>query len=304
MSRRGWALFGAVSVLWGVPYLFISLALEGLGAVSVVAVRVLLGALVLLPLTLRRGLPRTLRAHLPRLAVLALVEVVAPFTLIAVGELSVSSGLTGVLIATEPLFVLLIGLVWKGSDRITSGAWAGVAAGFLGVITLFGVGGGGPGMPLIIAAAACYGLGALLVRRWFAGVPGIVVTTAMLLLATPPLLALAAVTDPAPQLTTQVLIAVLVLGVVCTAGGFTAFFALISAAGPVRASFITYVAPLVAVAAGVLVQGEPVTFRMVAGTVLVLLGASLAVRTPAPPAPDTHGPQPAIGSEPGREARA
>ncbi|MEU5105113.1 EamA family transporter [Streptomyces sp. NPDC021354] len=85
MSRRGLPLFITVSVLWGVPYLLISVALEGLGPVGVVAGRVALGALVLLPVAWRRGLPRLLRERWRPLLLLAVVEVAAPFTLIAVG---------------------------------------------------------------------------------------------------------------------------------------------------------------------------------------------------------------------------
>lgn len=278
VTPRGWALFAAVSLLWGVPYLFISLALEGLGPAGVVAIRVALGALTLLPFAWHRGLPHLLRREAPRLAVLALVEVAVPFTLIATGERTVSSGLAGILVATEPLFILLLGLGWMRAEPVAPGAWAGVGIGLAGVITLLGVSGAGPGTPLIISAAACYATGALLVRRWFPGAASITLTTAMLMLATPPLAALAAAAGPAPRISVRVVAAVLVLGLGCTAGGFTAFFALIAAGGPAKASFITYVAPLVAVGAGVIVQGEPVTPRTITGALLVLLAAALVCR--------------------------
>lgn len=278
LSPRGWALFVTVSLLWGVPYLFISLALDGLGPMSVVAVRVALGALVLLPFAWRRGLPQLLRRAFRRLGVLALVEVVAPFTLIAVGERTVSSGLAGILVATEPLFILLLGLGSLRVEPVTRSAWIGVGIGLSGVITLLGVHGAGSGTALIIVAAACYAAGALLVRRWFSEEPSITVTTAMLVLASPALVALAVATDPVPRVSVGVAAVVLILAVGCTAGGFSAFFALVSAAGPVRASFITYVAPLVAVGAGVLVRGEQVTARTIAGAALVLLAAALAAR--------------------------
>ncbi|MFD8093393.1 DMT family transporter [Streptomyces malaysiensis] len=278
MSRRGLLLFMITSVLWGVPYLLISVALEGMGPASVVAGRVALGALVLLPVAWRHGLPRLLGERWRPLLLLAVMEVAVPFTLIAVGERTVPSGLAGVLIATEPLFILALGLFWGKRERLARGAWAGVALGFLGVVVLLGVGVAGAGALLVLAAAACYAVGALLLHRLFPDVPPLTVSAGMLTLAAGPLLAAAAIAEPAPQVTTRVLLAVLGLGVACTAGGFTAFFALIATEGPARAAFITYVAPVVAVASGVLLLSEPVTTRTITGTVLILAGAALAAR--------------------------
>lgn len=265
-----------VSVLWGVPYLLISVALEGLGPVSVVAGRVALGTLVLLPVAWRRDLPRLLRKRWRPLLLLAVVEVAVPFTLIAVGERTVSSGLAGVLIATEPLFILGLGVLRGKRERMARGAWGDAALGFLGVVVLLGVAGAGAGATLVLAAAACYAAGAVMMHRLFPGTPPVAVTTGML--------AVAALTEPAPQVTDRVLFAVIGLGAACTAGGFTAFSALISAQGPAPAAFITYVAPVVAVSAGVLLLSEPVTARTVTGTLLVLTGAALAARRPAAPA--------------------
>ncbi|MER6186078.1 DMT family transporter [Streptomyces sp. NPDC001652] len=298
MSRRGLLLFLTVAVLWGIPYLLISVALEGLGPVSVVAGRVALGAVILLPLAWRRGLPRLLREHWRPLLLLAGVEVIAPFTLIAIGERTVPSGLTGVLIATEPLFILALSLFWGRRERLARGAGAGVALGFLGVVVLLGVKGVGGGAVLVLTAAACYAVGALVMHRLFPTVPPLTVTAGMLALAAVPLLVAAAALEPAPQITTRVLLAVAALGIACTAGGFTCFFALISAEGPTRASFITYLAPVVAVVAGVAVLDEPLTSHAVAGTLLILAGAAVAARRPARmrtesssiPVPESGGP--------------
>ncbi|MCM1965895.1 DMT family transporter [Streptomyces sp. G1] len=281
MSRRGLLLFLTVAVLWGVPYLLISVALEGMGPVSIVAGRVALGAAVLTPLAWRLGLPGLLCKHWRPLLLLAAVEVIVPFTLIAVAERTVPSGLTGVLIATEPLFVLALSLFWGQRERLARGAWIGVVLGFCGVVVLLGVNGVGAGALLVLFAAAFYAAGVLLMHRLFPDVPPLTVTAGMLTLAAGPLLVAAAAFEPAPQITSRVLLAVIVLGVACTAGGFTGFFALITAEGPARASFITYLAPVVAVVAGVAVLDEPVTSHAVAGTLLILAGAAVAARRPA-----------------------
>jgi len=280
MSRHGLLLFVITCVLWGVPYLLISVALEGMGPVAVVAGRVALGALVLLPWAWRRGLPRLLRERWRPVLMLAAVEVAVPFTLVAVGERTVSSGLAGVLIATEPLFILALGRFWGKRDRLTRGGWVGAAIGFLGVVILLGVVGASTGAVLVLAAAACYAVGAVLLHQLFPDVPPLTVSAGMLTLAAGPLLVVAAVSEPVPQVTPRALLAVLGLGAACTAGGFTAFFALIVTEGPTRAAFIAYVAPVVAVAVGVLLHSESVTARTITGTVLILAGAALAARRP------------------------
>jgi len=287
MSRRGLLLFLTVAFLWGVPYLLISVALEGLGPVSVVAGRVTLGAVVLVPLAWRRGLPQLLREHRRPLLLLAGVEVMAPFTLIAIGERTVPSGLTGVLIATEPLFILAINLFWGQQERLARGAFAGVSLGFIGVVVLLGVKGVGGGAVLVLTAAAFYAVGALLMHRQFPTVPPLTVTAGMLTLAAGPLIVVGAALEPAPQISARVLLAVAALGIACTAGGFTCFFALVRAEGPARASFITYLAPVVAVVAGVAVLAEPVTSHMAAGTLLILAGAAVAARRPTKTEPSS-----------------
>jgi drug/metabolite transporter (DMT)-like permease len=282
VTGRAWALFAAVALLWGIPYLFIGIALRhGVGPLSTAAGRVLLAAAVLAPFALRSRGRALLAGRWPRLGVLAVVEVVVPFSLIPLGELTVSSALTGVLIATEPMFVLFVGLALGGRRRPTAGALVGLAVGFAGVVVLLGVEGSGPGAPAIVLAAACYGLGAVLVGRWFGDVAPVVVTAGLLALAAPVLVALALLVEPLPAPSWPGLGAVVVLGLLCTLTGFVAFFDLVARAGPDRASLITYVAPVVAVVCGAVLLAEPVGVRTVVGTGLILVGAWLATRTGA-----------------------
>jgi drug/metabolite transporter (DMT)-like permease len=279
MDGRAWALFAAVSVLFGVPYLFVDVALgDGVGPVWVAAGRVLPAAALLAPFAVRRRRRALLRGRLGRLAVLAVVEIVVPFALIPLGERTVSSGLAGVLIATEPMFVLLAGLALRTRARPSVLAMAGLVVGFAGVAVLLGVEGAGPGVPLLLVAAAFYAVGAVLVGRWFADVPSIVVVAGVLAVAGPILTVLALLVEPLPSPSGRGLAALAVLGLLCTAAGLVAFFTLIGRAGPDRAALITYVAPVVAVACGALILSEPVGPRTVAGTGLILVGASLATR--------------------------
>lgn len=283
MTARAWGLFVVVAVLWGVPYLFIGLALRDLGAMTVVAGRVVIGALVLVPVVAWWCRPwPSLRGRWGRVVVVAVVEVAIPFTLIALGELTVASGPTGVIIATEPLFVLLIVRVLGDRDRVPTRAWWGLVVGFAGVVALVGFSGAGAGVPLVLGAAASYALGAVLVGRWFADLPGLVVAAVMLLIAAVPCTVLAVLFDPAPSASSTAITAVLVLGAACTAAGFASFFALIASAGAARAALITYAAPVVATIAGAVVLDERVTPATIAAIALVLVGAVLATHRADP----------------------
>jgi drug/metabolite transporter (DMT)-like permease len=282
MNTRTLALFCVVSILWGVPYLLIAEALDaGLGPLTVVAGRVLVGTLVLAAVVRTRALD--MLRHAPgRTALLAVVEVLIPFTLIAVAERTVTSGTAGVLISLVPFFVL----VW--SVLVASGvhqSWArilpGSLLGFSGVLVLMGSPSGGIGAWLLIAAAACYALGAVLIDRWFADLPSLSVSAAMLIVATPLTMLTALTAEGFPRSTTAgatAVTAVILLGAACTAGGFAAFFALIKNAGAHGASLITYAAPVVALAAGVALRSEPVSMQSGIGTVLILLGAWFCLR--------------------------
>lgn len=282
-SVRPALLFATVTVLWGIPYLLISVALDAdLSPIAIAAIRVALGAVALLAWTGRRALA-LLAAAPVRVITLAVVEVIAPFSLIAWGEQTVGSSTAGVLIATEPAFTLAAALLVGARPRLTPTIAGGVAIGFVGVIVLLGTPGSGIGAAMVLAAAGCYGLGAVLVGHWFADAPRLPLTAAMLTMACVPLLAAAGALGALRPVPVHAVGVLLVLGLVCTAGGFVSFFALIRTTDPTSAATITYTAPLVALALGVWVGGEPVTALTLCGTALVLAGARLTLRVPGEP---------------------
>ncbi|KRF24806.1 DMT family transporter [Phycicoccus sp. Soil803] len=291
MNARTLALFCVVSILWGVPYLVIAEALDaGLGPLTVVAGRVFVGTVVLVAVAGTQALDLLRRAP-GKTVLLAVVEVLIPFTLIAVAERSVTSGTAGVLISLEPFFVLVWSVVLASGVRQS---WAriipGSVLGFGGVLLLMGTPGGGMGAWLLIAAAGCYALGAVLIDRWFADLLSLSVSAAMLIVATPLTMLTAVTTEGFPRWTTAGATAVVLLGAACTAGGFAAFFALIKNAGAHGASLNTYAAPVVALAAGFAIRDEPLSMKSVIGTVLILLGAGFCVRQqPALPGTSASG---------------
>jgi hypothetical protein len=170
----------------------------------------------------------------------------------------------------------MVGLVLRSRAKPTLRTLLGLAVGFGGVVVLLGV--AGAGAALIVAAAACYAVGAVLVRRWFSDVPPLVVVAGMLALAAPILIVLSMLVEPLPSPSWLGLSALAALGLVSTVSGFVAFFALINLAGPDRAALITYVAPVVAMIGGAVLLAEPVGPRSLVGTGLIFVGRGWRLR--------------------------
>jgi len=301
VSRRGWVLFGLMSVIWGVPYLLIKVADDGGVSVPVlVFARVAIGSAVLLPLAIRRGQVRALAGRWRWLAVFAVVEIMLPWALLSDAERHLSSSLTGLLIAVVPIIGLVLTRLTGGPERLTAARWAGLLAGLGGVALLAGPhlenGGGAWPIAEVMFVALCYATGPLIANRKLGDLPGLGMT-AVCLAATALVYAVpAALTWPSRMPSAAVLGSLAGLGVLCTALAFVLFFQLIAEVGPARATVITYVNPAVAVALGVGVLGEPLTPAIVAAFVLILSGSVLATRSglprtrpetdPRPPAPE------------------
>lgn len=277
---RAILLFLAVCILWGTPYFFIKLALHDLAPAVVAFVRVAIGAVVLLPLLGRGGVLRGLRARLPWLAVLGLIEVVIPFLLIAHGERHITSSLAGILVAAEPLVVAVLAIWVDHSERVSPQRGLGLLLGFAGVVILLGLNlGHGQallGAVQVLLATVCYGVGALIVKRRFGDLPPLGVVSVSLGISAV-LLGLVALPDwPRHLPSGSTLLALAVLGVPCTGLAYVLFFDLIGLVGAARATVITYLTPLVAVALGVLAGGDTFGMSQALGLVTIITGAVLA----------------------------
>ena len=291
MSRRGWLLFAAMSVIWGIPYLLIKVADGGVSVPVLVCTRVALGSLLLLPVAVRGGYLGALRGHVRWLAAFTLAEIVGPFALLSTAEKRLPSSTSGLLIAAVPIFSALLAWLTRSGDRLTPIRWAGLAIGLGGVALLAGPSAGhGDTLPVIfvLLTALGYSIGPLIANRKLADLPPVAVNAACLGAAALIYAPFAALTWPRSVPSVQVLAALAALGVICTAAAFLIFFRLIAEVGPARATVITYVNPAVAVALGVVVLGEHLTPAMGAAFVLILGGSVLATRAgsarSAPPA--------------------
>ncbi|MGH3042259.1 MAG: DMT family transporter [Gaiellaceae bacterium] len=286
MSRRGWVLFAAMCLIWGIPYLLIKVAVEELSPAMLVFARTAIAALLLLPIAARRSELRPLLPYWAPVLAFAAIEIALPWLLLGVAEQRISSSLTAVLIAAVPLVGAVIVRATGARERLGVQSGVGLLIGLGGVVAIVGLNLEGAG-PLAIAAmggvAVCYAIGPVILQRYLAGVPALGVIAAALGVTALVYLPIAAFSVPDGMPSVEVVGSVLGLAVVCTAIAFLLFFALIAEIGPVRATVITYVNPAVAAVLGVAILGEHFTVGMGVGFALVLVGSVLATRPTATP---------------------
>ncbi|SHM58268.1 DMT family transporter [Cryptosporangium aurantiacum] len=287
MSRRGWLLFVVMSVLWGVPYLMIKVAVDGVSVPMVVFTRTAIGGLLLLPFALRGGGLRQVRKHWRPVLAFTALEMIGPWYFLTDAERTLPSSLCGLIIATVPVIGAIAVRATGGTDRLGRKQWAGLAVGLIGVGILVGPNlGGGDAWPTVevLFTALGYAIAPLIVARYLDDVPGLPLTAVSLSLAAVVYTPAAIVTWPEQWPEPEVLWALAGLALLCTTIAFLVFFALIREVGPARATVFTYVNPAVAVLAGVLVLGEPLTVLIVVAFTLILAGSVLATSrdTPAP----------------------
>lgn len=289
MSRRGWVAFAANSVIWGVPYLFIRIAVKGGVTPPVLAWgRVTLAALVLLGLAWRAGTLSTLSGRWRWLVAYAIAEVSIPFPLIAAGEEHVSSSLAAIVIATVPLIGAVLAFRFDPDERPTPTRALGLMIGFGGVIALVGIDVAGRGDELlgtlaILLAAVGYAIGPMVIKHGLGGIDPRAPLGASLAIASVVLAPFAILDPPHSVPTAGAIASVVILGLVCTAAAFVIFTILIREAGTSRATVITYVNPVVAVALGVTLLGEQPGAGSVAGLLLILAGSWLSTGGKLPP---------------------
>jgi drug/metabolite transporter (DMT)-like permease len=287
-------LFLAMGLIWGVPYLFIKVAVEHLTPVSLVFLRTTVAAALLAPVAVARGELRPVLKRWRPLAAYTAAELAIPWLFLAHAEQALSSSLTGLLLAAVPLVGALLGWLTK-TDRLDWRRGLGLFVGLAGVAALIGIDvGGGDVLALlqVMVVAVGYAVGPFILGRSLSDLPGLGVVAASLLLTAVVYAVPAAFQLPRQWPPAEAILSVLVLAVVCTAVAFLLFFKLIEEVGPVRATVITYLNPAVAVALGVVFLNEPFTTGIVVGFTLVLLGSALATRKtrPAIPEPATAAP--------------
>ena len=293
MSPRDTAAFLALAALWGASFLFMRVAAPVFGPVPLMLLRCAIGALTLAPLLVLFGRPADLGAHLPRIALVGVLNSAAPFVLLGYATLALSAGVTSIMNSLAPLWSAAVAFLWLG-DRLTRWQALGLGLGVAGVVVLAGGGAGhdpaatgaaGAAPPFLaaLAATAFYGLAANVARRTLAGVDPLALATGSQLSATLALLVPGLALWPegaAPGAADWG--AVIALGTLCTGLAYLLFFHLIGSVGATRTIAVTFAIPVFGVGWGAWLLGERVDGATLAGGAVVVLGTALATGVLAP----------------------
>jgi drug/metabolite transporter (DMT)-like permease len=281
VTRRALILFGLMSLIWGIPYLFIRVAVEELSPATLVFARTAIGAMVLLPIALARTDLRPVLQRWRWVVAFAVIEMGVPWVLLGSAEQHITSSLAGLLVAGVPLVATVIAVATGGRDRVGPTGLLGLLIGLAGVAAIVGVNLGTSSATSFLEMTVVvigYAVGPAILARRLAGVSTVGVMALSLSLCAMAYAPVAFIQRPTVLPSVDALGAVVVLGLVCTAAAFLLFWALIDETGPVRATVITYFNPAVATLLGVVVLNESFTAAMGVGFGLVILGSILATR--------------------------
>ena len=281
MTRRGLILFALMSVIWGIPYLFIRIAVDEISPAALVLARTSIAAAILLPIALVRVDLRPVLARWRWVLAFAVIEIAIPWVALGSAEQHVSSSLAGLLVAGVPLVGTAFALATGGADNLGRTGLVGLLIGIAGVAAIVGGDFGATDTTALIQLAVvvvCYAVGPAILSRRLGGLPTVGVMALSLVLCAVVYIPLAALQGPSATPSSEVIGSVVILAVVCTAAAFILFAALIDEIGPVRATIITYVNPAVAAVLGVFVLRESFTPWMAVGFALVIAGSTLATR--------------------------
>jgi drug/metabolite transporter (DMT)-like permease len=281
VNRRAWIQMSVLAALWGASYMFIKVSLDDVSPIMVVWVRLVLAALVLLPIAHRRGALSALRPHLGTIGLLSIVQVGAPFLLITFGEKHIASALAGILVASAPIFTALLAF-WLDREELATGwRFVGIMVGIVGVALLFGVDLSGDSAALlgglmVLLASLGYAIGPLQMKRRLQGVPPVATAAATMTLAALLLTPAVPFAFPTHGPGIDTVGSLLVLGAGGTGIAFLIFYTLIAEIGPGRATVVAYIAPGFSVVYGVTLLGESFTAGTAGGLLLILAGSWLA----------------------------
>ena len=288
MSRRAWFLFILVGFLWGIPYLFIKIAVDpdnGFSPAAVVCLRTAIGAAILIPLAMRQGQLGAAIRGIKYVAPYALLEMIGPWILIGTAEQKISSGLAGLLIASVPIWATIF-----ASMRGDKTVWhhkrlLGIVVGFIGLIAVVGfesIAGSSDALSIamVLVAAIGYSYAVMMVQGALPHVSGIAINAVAMAITAIFYLPLTIIQWPTHEISSEAINAIIGLGVLSTGAAFVAFFALAAMIGVARGSLVTYLNTAFAVVLGVIILDEPFTTGMALGLPLVLIGSYFASRKP------------------------
>ncbi|HKD34726.1 MAG TPA: DMT family transporter [Gaiellaceae bacterium] len=292
MSRSYVIYIGLLAAFWGASYMFIKVAGRAFEPATMIMLRLFIAAVLLVIVLLaQRGRRETL-ADMRRLGwegfALGIVNAAIPFTLIAWGERHIDSGVAAIANASMPIFVVLLAIRFRPSERVRGLRLAGFLIGLLGVAVLAGVhpkGGwwGVAGTLAVVLASVSYAAGSLWSQRLVERTSGLTLATTTMLGALAVLLPFGLWQLPSAVPGWKETGSVIALAVIGTAISQIILYRVLRSDGAARVSLVTYLLPVTALFYGVVLLGEHLTWQELGGMALILGGVALgsgAVRIP------------------------
>jgi drug/metabolite transporter (DMT)-like permease len=282
---RGYvALLLLLAAIWGASFMFIKIAVDELAPTTTMALRLVFSAIPLLAIVLwKRGLqPATMemRSIIGPAMILGITSTAVPFTLIAWGETKIDSGVAAIGNASMPIFVALLAIRFRKSERPRGIKAFGVVLGLIGVGVLAGVnpeGGwaGVAGTLAVILASISYAISTIYTQGLLDDVHNDVLAAASVTWGAIFLTPIGAVQAPTDVPSWGVIASILALALLGTVAGQLLYFRLVYGYGSSRASLVVYLLPVTALAYGALLLGEEITMSAIVGLVLILTGTAL-----------------------------
>ncbi|HEY5262982.1 MAG TPA: DMT family transporter [Acidimicrobiales bacterium] len=282
MSRRGWTLFLAMAVIWGIPYLLIRVAVRQLDPGVMVLLRTAPASVLLMPIVVAKRQIPVLVKNLRWIIIFAVVEFGIPWYCMATAEKHISSSLTSLLICCVPLFAVIAQRFRRSGEQISQRRYFGLGIGAVGVALLVGLdlrGGSITWIGLMMVVCLGYCIGPMILATKLAHVPGVVVVAGATAFVAICWIPWSVVHWPA-HVSGETWSCMAVLSVVCTATAFLVFFELVKEVGSSRSVVVTYFNTAIAVVLGVVGLHETLTAGIIFGFPLVLVGCIFATSGP------------------------
>ena len=286
MSRKGWLLFSLVGLIWGIPYLFMKVAVEELSTPMIVFSRLLIGAALLIPLAMREGSLKKALPYWRYILLYAVLEMVIPWSLITSSQRDLSSGVVALLVATVPIWATLFAHQTGDSTAAHRIRIFGIVIGLIGISLIVGIEsvsdfGNFGALAQVLIASVSYAWAVNMITRKAPGISGLAINGIAMTISSVIFAPFAFMSKPESMPSLDVTLATLGLGVLCSGMAFWIFFLVLAEIGPARASLVVYPNTAVAVILGIIILSEPITLAILIGLPLVLIGSYFASRRPS-----------------------
>ena len=288
MSRKGWGLFALVGLLWGVPYLFMKVAVDELSTPLIVFSRVFIGAAVLIPLALYKKTFFPALKYWKYILIYSILEMVIPWTLITSSQRNLSSGVVALLIATVPIWATFFAHYSGDTTAAHRTRVFGIGIGLVGIALIVGIESLNDVANLaslfgVLVSAFSYAWAVNMITSKAPGASGVAINGIAMGISSLIFAPFAFTHLPEKAPSVQAVLSTFGLGVICTALAFWVFFIVLDEIGAARASLVVYPNTAIAVILGIILLNEKLTLAIAIGLPLVLIGSYYASRKPVAP---------------------